>query len=160
MSNSTSSPVITSEQLLKHWQGHRSLTRRVIEAFPEKDLFNYSIGGMRTFSQLVLEFVGMATPTLVGITTRTWPEGGTTEAPTTKEEMIQLWDKTTSEIDRLWPEIPPDRFQETDKAFGQWEMPVYGLISYIIDNEIHQRGQGYVYLRSLGVEPPPFYVRE
>jgi uncharacterized damage-inducible protein DinB len=115
---------------------------------------------MRTFSQLVLEFVGMATPTLVGITTRTWPEGGTTEAPTTKEEMIQLWDKTTSEIDRLWPEIPPDRFQETDKAFGQWEMPVYGLISYIIDNEIHHRGQGYVYLRSLGVEPPPFYVRE
>lgn len=160
MSNSTSSPVITSEQLLKHWQGHRSLTRRVIEAFPEKDLFNYSIGGMRTFSQLVLEFVGMATPTLIGITTRKWPEGGTTEAPTTKGEMLQLWDKTTSEIDRLWPEIPPDRFQETDKAFGQWEMPVYGLISYIIDNEIHHRGQGYVYLRSLGVEPPPFYVRE
>jgi len=160
MSNSTSSPVITSEQLLKHWQGHRSLTRRVIEAFPEKDLFNYSIGGMRTFSQLVMEFVGMATPTLIGITTRKWPEGGTTEAPTTKAEMLELWDKTTGEIDRLWPGISADRFQETDKAFGQWEMPIYGLVSYIIDNEIHHRGQGYVYLRSLGVEPPPFYVRE
>ena len=31
--------VITSEELLKHWQGHRALTRRVIEAFPEKDFF-------------------------------------------------------------------------------------------------------------------------
>ncbi|HEU4878313.1 MAG TPA: DinB family protein [Gemmatimonadaceae bacterium] len=39
-------------------------------------------------------------------------------------------------------------------------MPIYGLINYIIDNEVHHRGQGYVYLRSLGIEPPPFYVRE
>lgn len=160
MSNSTSSPVITSEQLLKHWQGHRSLTRRVIEAFPEKDLFNYTIGGMRTFSQLVMEFVGMAAPTLVGVTTRKWPEGGTTDAPATKADMLKLWDETTAEIDRLWKEIPAERFQETDKAFGQWEMPIYGLINYLIDNEVHHRGQGYVYLRALGVEPPAFYVRE
>ena len=26
-------------------------------------------------------------------------------------------------------------------------------------NEIHHRGQGYVYLRALGIEPPPFYER-
>lgn len=160
MNNQTSSPVITSEQLLKHWQGHRSLTRRLIEAFPEKDLFSYTIGGMRTFSQLVMEFVGMAAPTLVGVTTRKWPEGGTTDAPATKADMLKLWDETTAEIDRLWKDIPAERFQETDKAFGQWEMPIYGLINYLIDNEVHHRGQGYVYLRALGVEPPAFYVRE
>ena len=28
-----------------------------------------------------------------------------------------------------------------------------------IDNEIHHRGQGYVYLRALGIEPPAFYDR-
>jgi uncharacterized damage-inducible protein DinB len=28
-----------------------------------------------------------------------------------------------------------------------------------IDNEVHHRGQGYVYLRALGVEPPPFWER-
>lgn len=33
------------------------------------------------------------------------------------------------------------------------------VILYAIDNEIHHRGQGYVYLRSLGIEPPPFYER-
>ena len=27
--------VLTAEALLDHWQGHRKLTRRVIEAFPE-----------------------------------------------------------------------------------------------------------------------------
>ena len=43
------SPVITAEQLLEHWQGHRRLTRRAIEAFPEDKLFSYSIGGMRLY---------------------------------------------------------------------------------------------------------------
>jgi uncharacterized damage-inducible protein DinB len=33
------------------------------------------------------------------------------------------------------------------------------LLLYVIDNEIHHRGQGYVYRRSLGVEPPAFYDR-
>jgi uncharacterized damage-inducible protein DinB len=28
-----------------------------------------------------------------------------------------------------------------------------------IDNEVHHRGQGYVYLRALGVEPSPFWER-
>jgi uncharacterized damage-inducible protein DinB len=46
-----------------------------------------------------------------------------------------------------------------DKAFGQWESTGIGTILYAIDNEIHHRGQGYVYLRSLGIEPPPFWER-
>jgi uncharacterized damage-inducible protein DinB len=35
-------------------------------------------------------------------------------------------------------------------------MPVYDLFFYLIDNEIHHRGQGYVYLRALDIEPPFF----
>ena len=34
MTKPTVNAVITSEELLNHWQGHRGLTRRVIEAFP------------------------------------------------------------------------------------------------------------------------------
>jgi len=43
--------------------------------------------------------------------------------------------------------------------FGQYEGKVHDLVLYAIDNEIHHRGQGYVYLRALGIEPPPFYER-
>ena len=43
--------IISSQALLDHWQGHRRLTRRVIDAFSDGDLFNYSIGGMRPFSE-------------------------------------------------------------------------------------------------------------
>ncbi len=131
----------------------------MIEAFPESELFNYTIGGMRTYAQLAAEMIGMGVPTMVGITSRKWPDSGSGEKPTTKADLLRVWDESTAEIDRLWAEIPAERFQEVDKAFGQWEMPIYGLLLYVIDNEIHHRGQGYVYLRSLGIDPPPFYER-
>lgn len=152
------SVVITPEQLLEHWQGHRRVTRRLIEAFPDKSLFEFSLGGMRPFSSLAIEFLRMAVPTLRGIATRDWSSGPEVE-PKRKEAILRLWDEATNEINELWPTIPEGRFQEVDTAFGQWEGPVYGLLFYVIDNEIHHRGQGYVYLRALGIEPPPFYDR-
>ena len=73
--------------------------------------------------------------------------------------MLHLWDASTGEINKLWKRIPAERFQETIRAFGQYAGPLYTLLLYVIDNEIHHRGQGYVYLRALGISPPPFYER-
>jgi uncharacterized damage-inducible protein DinB len=70
-----------------------------------------------------------------------------------------LWDESTQQLNTLWPQISPERFQETVTAFGQYPGVLRDLILYVIDNEIHHRGQGYVYLRALGIEPPPFYER-
>lgn len=154
--------VISGAQLLTHWQGHRGVTRRVIEAFPEHELFNYSIGGMRPFSQLVMEMLGMAVPGVKGVITGVWDNAGDTfgqAPPATKQDLLNLWDDTTKQINELWPQIPHHRFQEVDMAFGLYEGPLYFIIFYWIDNEIHHRGQGYVYLRSLGIEPPPFWER-
>jgi uncharacterized damage-inducible protein DinB len=151
--------VITPEKLLEHWQGHRRLTRKMIEVFPEDKLFTYSIGGMRPFAQLVQEFLGMGVPTLHGLATGKWEAYGEKTVPTTKKELLAIWDKQTEEIDKIWPTVPPHRFQEVDKAFGQWEGPGHWILFYIIDNEIHHRGQAYVYLRSLGIEPPAFWDR-
>ena len=157
-SSPTATPIMTSQQFLEHWQGHRALTRRVIDAFPEDKLFTHSVGGMRPFSALAMEFIGMAVPTLNGVITGEWSQYAEAKA-TTKAELLGQWDAATAQINELWPKIPAARFQEVDTAFGQWKMPIYDLLLYIRDNEIHHRGQGYVYLRSLGIEPPPFYVR-
>ncbi|MFI5132392.1 MAG: DinB family protein, partial [Chitinophagales bacterium] len=133
--------------------------------FPEDKLFTYSIGGMRPFSDLVLEFLGMAVPGLQGVVTGEWqnafklPHHQKKSKPSTKAELLEQWDESTEEMNRLWKQIPPERFMENDKAFGEWEGPVWFFIFYWIDNEIHHRGQAYVYLRSLGVEPPPFWDR-
>ena len=157
------SVIITSEALLEHWQGHRKLTRRMIEAFPEDKLFTYSVGGMRPFSELVLEMLGMAVPGIKGIITGKWQTYdeafAETAAPASKTELLERWDETTEALNTLWPQIPPHRFTETDTAFGQWEGTGYFFIFYFIDNEIHHRGQAYVYLRSLNIEPPAFWDR-
>ena len=154
-------PIITPEELLKHWQGHRALTRRVITAFPEKDLFEFSIGKMRPFSDLTKELLAIAVPGLKEIVT------GTTSPYSEKDlrlesqkEILQAWDQATDEIDRYWSQISTERFQETSNLFGQYNFPVINNILYFIDNEIHHRGQGYVYLRALGIEPPFFWERE
>ncbi|NIP97073.1 MAG: damage-inducible protein DinB, partial [Gemmatimonadetes bacterium] len=52
-----------------------------------------------------------------------------------------------------------ERFGETVTSFGQYTGPAHWQVLYVVDNEIHHRGQGYVYLRSLGIEPPAFWER-
>ena len=151
-------PALTPEALRAHWQGHRRLTRRVIEAFPEDQLFTFSVGGMRSFGVLALEMLSMAEPMVRGSVTGDW-ETTFDRAMRPKAELLQAWDESTAEIDALWPQIPPARFQETTTAFGQYTAPLHELLLYCVDNEIHHRGQGYVYLRSLGIDPPPFYDR-
>ena len=169
MSATTLTPAptaLTMDQLFNHWMGHRNLTRKMIEKYPEDQLFTFSIGGMRPFSELVLEFLGMAIPSLHGAAYREWKKeeefpllAGWTTKPTTKQELLDRWDFTTKELQRIWKDLTPERLQEEDVAFGQWPGTMYWLLMYGIDNEIHHRGQGYVYLRALGIEPPFFWDR-
>lgn len=152
--------VITPEQLLSHWQGHRALTRRVIEAFPEEALFNHTIGGMRPFADMVVELLAIAAPGIKEIVTgKTTTFNEKIDHGNKKARLLELWDKTTEDINTYWPQIKPEQFQKPIKSFGQFEGTVWSSIFYFIDNEIHHRGQGYVYLRSLDIEPPFFYER-
>jgi uncharacterized damage-inducible protein DinB len=153
------STFITPEALLTHWQGHRRLTRRVIEAFPDDKLFSFSLGGMRPFGALAMEMLAMAAPMVQGVVTGTWTPYAETRDPRPTPQVLRLWDDTTEQLNTLWPQIPAGRFAETLTAFGQYTDALHNLILYVIDNEIHHRGQGYVYLRALGIEPPGFYER-
>jgi uncharacterized damage-inducible protein DinB len=99
----------------------------------------------------------MAVPIARGVATGEWTNDES--KPTTKAEILRQWDESTAALDRIWKTIPPHRFQEVDTAFGQWKGTGIWMILYAIDNEVHHRGQGYVYLRSLGAEPPAFYDR-
>lgn len=158
MTTSTPTPFLTPDALLRHWQGHRNLTRRVIEAFPEDKLFSFSVGGMRPFGDLALEMLAMAAPMAKGVATEEWQSYALPESRT-KQDLLDRWDASTKDIDQYWAQIPAERFQQRMTAFGQYEGAVPDLMMYVVDNEIHHRGQGYVYLRALGIEPPAFYER-
>jgi uncharacterized damage-inducible protein DinB len=150
--------VISPAALLEHWQGHRRLTRRVIEAFPEDQLFGYSVGGMRSFGTLANELMGIAVPMARGLVTDEWTEYEDGEADS-KAGLLARWDESTAELEALVPRIAPERWAEQFTAFGMYHGTGWSHVFYAIDNEIHHRGQGYVYLRSLGIEPPPFWER-
>jgi uncharacterized damage-inducible protein DinB len=157
--DTATTPIMTTESLLKHWQGHRALTRRVIELFPEEDFFTFTIGGMRTMAQLANEFLAMEAPGLKAIVNR--EENAYTERGNfkTKAEYLEQWDKDSQDINQYWAQLREEDFGQSFKLFGQYEFPVIQNIFYFIDNEIHHRGQAFVYLRALGITPPFFWDR-
>ncbi len=157
---SNTRPIISPEELLESWQGQRRLTKRVIEAFPEKELFEFSVGGMRPFSEMVKEFLAIAVPGLTQIVNDGNVEFDDARSEwKTKQDLLNAWDKQTEEINTLWRQISQERFHEEVNLFGQYKFPAIHNIQYFIDNEIHHRGQGFVYLRALGIEPPFFWER-
>lgn len=160
MDNTTAIPILSPADLLKHWQGHRALTRRVIEAFPEKEFFDFSLGGMRTFAEMAAELLAIAVPGLKQIATG---QAGSLDEDVskfgTKADVLSKWDEATHLINTYWEQIPLARFRESVTLFGEYKAPVVDQFLYFIDNEVHHRGQGYVYLRSLGIEPPYFWER-
>ena len=150
--------------LLEHWQGHRRLTRRTVEAFPEDELFSFTPAPtLRPFGAMVLEVVWMLEPTLEhllgeGSELPDWSERQK-ESPPSKGELLELWDETEGYLLETWPRIPEGRFYAVESAFGLPPQPNRNLALYLIDNEVHHRAQGFVYLRLLGVEPPAFWER-
>lgn len=150
--------LLTSEALHTNFKDVRVLTRKVIEAFPEKDLFTFNIANLRPFSAMVEEFIAI-TDSIFG---EILPEKhhkflGEGKFPTQKSDLLALWDKVTTQINKEWKEIrdftQPITLYQMTFSFTQW-------ILYAIENESHHRGQGYTYLRALHIEPPFFWGRE
>ena len=112
---SSTTTVIDSPAFLAHWQGHRRLTRRVIAAFPEAELFSVSIGGMRPFATMAMELIDIASAGVRGVATGDWRplanHNGEATA-STRDELLAKWDATTAQIDETWPSIPAARFGE------------------------------------------------
>ena len=150
--------LLAPEALLTNFKDARTLTRKVIEVFPEKDLFEFSIANLRPFSRMVEEFLMITNYIFTEILhekhTSFCNEG---QFPTTKEGILALWDKATEIIDNEWKEISdytqPLTIYQMTFSFTQW-------ILYAIENETHHRGQGYTYLRTLQIDPPYFWGRE
>ena len=157
----TAFSVVNKEQLLAHWQGHRNLTRKLIETFPEKDFFEFSIGGMRTMAEMAMELIAIAGPGLQELI-----EPGSAdfkesfEHQNKKESILKKWDEQTPMINELWEKLPKESFENEHTVFGEYKGTGLSHIFYYIDNEIHHRAQGYVYLRALGIQPPFFWERD
>ena len=150
---------MTPEALLEHWQGHRRLTRRVSEAFPEEHLFSYHAPEMRTFAELMTEILNVETSVFEGLLLGEWAWRPAYENLVSKEDLLSAFAEVDGQRAERFTKLTNEKFQavETD-AWGMTSSNLERLF-YVIDNEVHHCAQGYVYLRSLSIEPPAFYER-
>ena len=146
--------------LTSHWLGHRRLTRRAIGTFPGDRLFACSpTPTPRPFGEMVGELHGQAGYTLRGLLDGDCgpPTWGTLPSTDTAA-LLAAWDEQTARIETGLPGVPPERYGETlTLVWG--EMLTFTAVIGSIDNEIHHRGQGMVYLRRLDAQPPDFWDR-
>ncbi|GHG35403.1 DinB family protein [Deinococcus indicus] len=152
------SPALSIPDFIAHWQGHRDLTRRVIEAFPDDQLFTFSLGGMRPFGAQATEIHLVDAMTVTALRTGGWTEPDWTAGPGTKVDLLAVWDAVSAELAEHGPHTDPAFFNQMH-ALPWGEMPGWVAAIYAVDNEIHHRAQGYVSLRALGIEPPAFHER-
>ncbi len=151
---------LSATQLLEHWLGHRGLTRKTIEAFPEEQFFGFSLAGMRTPAQLIGELIGLGAPGVRQVVLGTQEElNDTPDYQNSKARALKLWDESTEEIVRLWDVISEEQLNAQILLFGRFPNSGINSILYFIDNEIHHRAQIFVYLRAVGVQPPFFWDR-
>lgn len=145
--------------LLKHWQGHRDLTRRTIEAFPEDAFEGHHAPGMRPFQVMALELLGMVDVQLDWFRTGkpNWGESDNLKL-LSRAEILKRWDEQTGELAAEFPKVSAEMWlTPVDTPFGK--MSPFKSAEYLLENEIHHRAQGFVYLRELGMTPPGFFER-
>ncbi|MBP2016855.1 putative damage-inducible protein DinB [Symbiobacterium terraclitae] len=157
------SDLLTPASLLEMMEGNRRLTLRVAEAFPEEKLFSFKPAeALRPFADMVKEFLDIEEAYVRGIATGEWVFDEEKRAGiNTKQALLAECEAVRQRTRELWPKITAERLQaaEDDGFFGQGVQTNLSRLIYALENEIHHRGQGYIYLRILGIEPPPFYVR-
>lgn len=149
---------------LSAWEDSRRLTNRVARALAGADALDRSmVEGMRPFRAMMLEIYRVEQWCVRGLAHEQWgfpplPEG-LNAGPL--EDVFTFGQGIREETRRLWPTIPDEAFTRLRPSPDPYipEGSAIGRLTYALENEIHHRGQGYVYLRLLGQEPPAFHRR-
>ena len=112
---------------------------------------------MRPFSEMIKEFIGIWDYVLKeALSDQHVPLFEQDKFPSTKTELLALRDQVLISLLSECQKIQ-DYGQEVSPY--QMKFSIAQWILYIIENETHHRGQGYVYLRALGIQPPFFWKR-
>ena len=129
---------------------------RCVQALPANQLDSHPVRDMRTPRELVLHMYGFiraaAESVLAG--TLSLDEKAELAKVRTKDELIAYVQECWRAGDAAFQKATDEQLAGTVKA--PWgEMPGWMMITTVMDEYLHHRGQLYAFLRQLGVEPPP-----
>ena len=140
--------------IIKYWQNVRALTLAVLERFPDDRMSFRPADGVRTAAEQFDHILAVELYIRKGLTENIW---GPTPTPglgiSAKSELLEKLAREHEETVRLLRMLPESAFEGYYQTkFGR--LSGEGVIYLGIDEEIHHRGNLYVYLRLLGVIPP------
>ena len=152
---------IDQATLSKSMEGNRRLTVRTVEAFPAHELFHFAPAeGLRPFSEMIIEILHMELGYMRGIALNEWNFEEPYAGVDSKEGLLEACAEQSRKVQDYWAGITDEKLMEVEQdPFWGGPQSHYERLLYSLENEIHHRGQGYIYLRMLGIEPPAFYER-
>jgi uncharacterized damage-inducible protein DinB len=151
--------LLTPESLWNYWEGHRRLTLRTLQVFPEDQLKVFQIGEMRTFADLMTEIIQVEESTFSGLQSGVWAWEPKPVKSDTKADLLEAFAHSRAQAKAIYDQLEIDKLLKVEKDAWGMTSTNFERLMYLVDNEIHHRAQGYVYLRQLGLEPPAFYDR-
>ncbi|WAH36260.1 DinB family protein [Alicyclobacillus dauci] len=147
------------------WEDNRRLTNNVARTLVAAEAMDkVLVEGMRPFRELLLEILGMERWNVRGLAYDQWEYEAPPEVLRTAPvaEVLDYGTIVREETRQLWPNIPFAEFVKMRPSPAPFvpEGTAIERLTYTLENEIHHRGQGYVYVRLLGQEPPAFFMRQ
>jgi uncharacterized damage-inducible protein DinB len=145
------------------WEENRRLTNRIVRSLTETGALDQTpVAGMRSFREMLIEIWEMERGYIEGLALGNWRwEPGEHLKTLPIDEFLAYGRTIREQTRRLWPSISMETLlQPRRNPFWEGpEEPAIAWLTYALENEIHHRGQAYVYLRLIGKQPPEFYVR-
>jgi len=145
---------MTKNAVLKYWENVRKLTLKVFDLFPH-DKFDYSpVDNVRSVAEQFDHILICELYARIGMLTGIWdmaPFSG--ERDLSREslrEKLYKENRKTLGLLRMLPEGQFIKIYNTPFGAVSGEAVIYETI----DEEIHHRGNLYIYLRLLGIDPP------
>ncbi len=156
--------VTWKDWFMKVWEENRWLTDKITKSFVDAGALDKTpVPGMRSFRQLLLEIWGIEQVYAKGLATEEWNFAFAPVSYQTcdVDELLAFGQRVREQTRSLWSAVTQDALTKPRPTPfpGHPEGNAIAWLTYALENEIHHRAQGYVYLRLLGVEPPAFYVR-
>jgi len=135
----------------------REVTLDTARLFPGGNLNPKPVPGMRSAGQILAHILDTEIAVAMAIGTGVWRFG---QGPhrLSRLETFERWSAATRRrtLEYL-ANLDDDRLWQPAEAPDGAPLSVFLLFQTIAENEIHHRGQLFVYLRLLGLEPPWLY---
>jgi uncharacterized damage-inducible protein DinB len=154
------------EQTWDYFRVVNGIGLRAIAALPEGSLDQAPIAGMRTVKELVFHLYQMVrdTPQSVARGEAAAPDPAVETAELaglrSKADLLAWCGRCWETGNQVVPTLTDAQIQGMVKTPWGQDFPGFVMMDILYNEYWHHRGQLYVYLRALGVEPPMLYDYE